>query len=129
MKEFFRGFTLTGWLAIVLLVVLVASLSYCAYDADRDRRAAEALALGNSEVQQTDTGAREKSADERLADALSTADMKQELADAVATLPDDMPSDRRLALACRRLRLQDRGAPVTPACVRFEGGAQAGADR
>ena len=116
MKEFLRGFTLTGWLVIVLLIVLVTSLSYCAYDANRDARAARERAQANGATYRAETASRDEAGSERLSDAQSNADLNQDLTHATAHLPDAVPSDRRIALHCQRMRQAGTDTAAVPAC-------------
>ncbi|CAN5370337.1 hypothetical protein BH09PSE1_BH09PSE1_17620 [soil metagenome] len=115
---------------IVVLVFAVLLLGYCAVTGPgrEARKVDAAVAAANGKTQAVDTAAREVAADERLADALSTATTKQELSNAVANLPDARPSDRRIALACERLRQQGTDTTALPACVGSPRPAQAGPD-
>lgn len=131
MKEFLRALTPMSIAVIAILIFTALALGYCAVTGPgrEARKVDAAVAMANSKTQATDTAAREAAADERLADALSTANTKQELTDAVSKLPDARPSDRRIALACERLRQQGTDTTNVPACVGSARPAQAGADR
>lgn len=126
-----RTLSPTGWAALVAVVLLALALAYCAATAPgRERRKVDAaVASANAKTQTRDTAARETAADERLADARSVSDLKTELTHAVQNLPDDVPSDRRIALGCARLRNQGTDTTALPACRGSQSGAQAPADR
>jgi hypothetical protein len=51
-----------------------------------------------------DQKARDNASDARLNDAQRRDDNKEKLNEAVASLPDGLPSERRLALECQRMR-------------------------
>jgi len=126
-----RTFTLTGWIMVAVAVLFLLSLGFCAITAPgrEARKVDAAVAAANGKTQTVDTAAREAAADERLADALSTATTKQELSNAVANLPDARPSNRRLALACERLRQQGTDTALVPVCGGSPRPAEAGAGR
>lgn len=63
-----------------------------------------------------DQNAREGAATSRIEDKGRQDQMKEDLNEAVASLPDNVPSDRRIALACQRLR--NDGHTVLPASCR-----------
>lgn len=129
MKEFLRALTPMSIAVIMILIFATLGLGYCAVTGPgrEPKKVDAAVAAANGKIQTIDTGAREAAADERLADAISSATTKQELTDAVSKLPDALPSDRRIALACERLRRQGVRDAHLPAVCRSEGGAQAGA--
>jgi hypothetical protein len=93
-------------------------------DIEQDRQEA-ARAVAVVEALQNDGAAKEVAAGERLADAVAVAEMKEELTDAVQDLPDGLPSARRVALACARMRADGRDVSDLPACSGPGGGAQA----
>lgn len=103
---FLRTLTATGWLALALAASVVLTLGYCSWDANRDAKAAAALAQANARTQARQTVARDAAADQRLSDAKSNAQLEKDLTHAVSSLPDAVPSARRVALACERLRQQ-----------------------
>jgi len=100
-------------------------LGQCAGAAREKDRQAAAAAVATVEALKTDRAAKEQAADERMADAEAVADLKEELTDAVADLPDDEPSARRVALGCARLRNQGLDTSRLPACGGSAGQAQA----
>lgn len=116
------------WLIIGLLAAFVAVGGYCSVRATMKERGRgeAATAKANLKAERRNSAANETAADERLADARSTANLKEELTDAVQSLPDDVPSDRRVALACARLRHAGTDTAALPACQRLAGRAQAG---
>lgn len=127
MKEFLRGMTATSGALIVLLTLCLLLFGWCTYDASRGRRDDDARVAANARAADRNTGAVSQAADQRVADTLNTATHKQELSDAVAQLPDAVPSARRVALACERLRQQGTRDTDLPTVCRPEGAAKAGA--
>ena len=81
-------------------------------------------AIAVTEALKTDVKAQQKSALERVEDAVEVADLKEELTDAVRTIPDALPSARRVALGCARLRNQGISTAELAAC----GGPPTGAE-
>lgn len=106
MREFLRGMTATSWALVALLGLILITFGWCSYDASRDRHAEEARVAANARAADRNTAAVSQAADQRVTDTLNTATLKQELSDAVAQMPDAVPSPRRVALACERLRQQ-----------------------
>lgn len=104
-----RQFTANGWLTVVLLLVAILVLGRCAFDANREaaRQRQEANAA------RLDSRAKETAGGERLNDTLIINTREKELTDAVSSLPDARPSDRRRALACERLRQQGDALPAS----------------
>lgn len=92
-------------------------------------QAKAATAVATVEALKSTSVANSQSADERVADAIAIAETKQELTDAVANLPDEVPSLRRVSLGCARLRQAGTDVSSIPACTGSTGSAQAGADR
>lgn len=115
-RAFFRSLPLTGWAVVAAVLALVLLLATCAHHADRDVRRARALAEANARAISTDTAARAAAADQRLADTLRTLQTEKDLTDALKDLPDARPSDRRIALACERLRRQGDDPAAISAC-------------
>lgn len=115
-----RTLPLTSWAIVAVLAFLLVAVSWFAVTAPgRERaRADKAVASANVKTQARDTAARETAADERLADHQSINAQEKDLTDAVASLPDARPSDRRRALACQRLRNDPRAdqAAVSASC-------------
>ncbi len=118
----------TWWRALLGAAVVAGPcflLGQCAGAASEKDRQQAAAAVATVEALKTDRAAKERAADERLADAEAVADLKEELTDAVADLPDDEPSARRVALGCARLRNQGLDTSRLPACGGSAGQAKA----
>ena len=133
-RDLIRALSPHAWAAVAggvvasvfILIVVILSWGQSRYvagveaaDAARQRANAEALTV--------DRAATAKAADERLSDARTTSILKEDLTDAVSSLPDARPSDRRVALNCERLRQQGTDPATVPACVRLADRAQAAA--
>lgn len=115
--------TLAG-LAAGLLLGFVAGQVVGAKNQKAHEEADRALAI--TEALQDDVAAKEVSAEQRLKDAATVAEMTERLTDAVASNPDQAPSVRRVAVECERLR-QAYGAdfPDLPLVCRPQAGPQA----
>ena len=103
---FLRELSPRAWLIVGLLAAFVAVGGYCATRAtfkERGRNEA-AVATADLKSERRNSAAHTAAADERLTDERKTTALGRTLNDAVATLPDARPSDRRRALACQRLR-------------------------
>lgn len=103
---FLRGMTPRAWLVVGLLTAFLAVGGYCAARATFKERGRNETAVAKADLktERRNAAAHTAAADERLADERSNADLERKLNDAVSTLPDARPSDRRRALACQRLR-------------------------
>ena len=94
----------TGWLIVVIIAAFVLTGAYCSRrgaQGERDRQAVE--------TQQTEakaSGARETAAREASVETPIINAREKDLSDAVNSLPDAVPSTRRVRLACERLRQQ-----------------------
>lgn len=121
MRDFFRTLTAPAWGVLALLLALIILLSWCSWDGQRDRRQAEADRRVDVSTLERDRDARDQAADQRLEDTVSIAQREKERADATATLPDNRPSDRRLARACVQLRQQGTREADLPAVCRSAG--------
>lgn len=118
------------WRALVGALVmfpLAFLLGQCSGAKNERVRVDAARAIANVETMKTDGAAQAKAADERVKDTLAITEQQQELTDAVADLPDALPSARRVALACERLRQQGADTATVPACSRSANRAQADA--
>lgn len=113
-------FSPAGWAIMALLGLALVVLAYCtATGPSRERAKVEAARHeANARALSIDHDARERAADARLADAFTNAALKEERARALQNLPDARPSDRRIALACSRLRDQGTGDAALPAACR-----------
>lgn len=110
-----------GWAAVGVLILFLAFGAWCSQRAAqgvRDRQAAETLKIERKAA----TG-RETASDERAIDTANLNLQRKATDDALATLPDSVPSDRRVLRHC--LRLPDNGAGV-PECQRLAGQAPTG---
>lgn len=103
-------------LGIALAIALALSLAYCNGKKEGKRGADLALEKANNQAIVIDSKAREKAADDRVADAVENLEAKKELSDAVEALPDALPTARRIALGCARLRRQGTDTTAIPAC-------------
>ena len=115
-REAVRALSMLGWAIIIGLVLLLVLLATCSHytgkEAKRDRIAAEERA----QTLDAAIKASDKSSDERLTDIQININREKELTDAISSLPDAVPSPRRIALACQRLRQQgtlDAGLPAS----------------
>ncbi|MFN4287575.1 MAG: hypothetical protein ACK4E3_03660 [Brevundimonas sp.] len=120
MRPILRTLTPSGWATIALCALLAAILALCAVDQrarhQERQRAAQAIAEANQRAMERDAIARDRAATERVADILKTHADERKMRDALDTLPDGPPSDRRVRLACERLRQQGSDTAAVPAC-------------
>lgn len=109
-----RLLPLKSWLILASALVLLLSLGFCALQERRlsDARQEAAAARADADALAKAQAARDRAADQRLSDAKSNATLKENLNAAVASLPDAVPSDRRIGLACQRLRNQGTDLPA-----------------
>lgn len=96
---------------IVVGAALAFPLGQCSGSQAQKKHEEADRAITQAEALKVDTKAKEKAADQRVKDAAEVADMTEKLTDAVASLPDEIPSARRVALGCQRLR--NGGADVS----------------
>lgn len=113
------GFVKTWWkfgLAVIAVAGLCLTLGYC--KGERDGKASMRLALerANVEALQQKARADDLAAAQRLRDQRATDDLERNLADAVANIPDEVPTARRLARACAQLRAQGVDTAALPQC-------------
>jgi len=97
--------------------------------AERQReheKADRAIAL--AEAVKQGAAASNTSAERSVVDAAEVADLKKELTDAVADLPDSVPDAHGVALGCARLRNAGEDVSKLPACGGREAGGQAQAE-
>lgn len=103
-----------GWLFVIILTLGLALFATCSVNSWQERKAKEQAAAAASDFAAKERAASEASGDARLQDYKDTQQNKDKLNAAVASLPDDVPSPRRIALACQRLRnagTPDSGLP------------------
>lgn len=111
---------ISTWWRAALGAAIVAGpcfmLGHChGIDAEKERTKA-AVAVATVEVMKVDGNAKEVAANERLSETVAIAERKEQLTDAVSSLPDSIPSVRRVALACARLHAQGTDTASIPAC-------------
>lgn len=107
-----RAAIITG----IAVAALCVPLSYCQGLSAGKARAKAAVAIATVEALKVDGDAKDVAAIERRNDDAAVAARKEELTDAVANLPDEMPSARRVARACVQLRQQGTDTADLPAC-------------
>lgn len=115
MVTFLRG----NWRILVGALGLIAvclTLGYCEGKKAGKAQADAARAIANVEALKVDGAAKEKAADERVADTQQVLELKQELTDAVAEIPDTVPDGVAVTLGCQRLRAQGTDTSAIPAC-------------
>lgn len=83
--------------------VLAFPLGQCSGSQAQKKHEQADRAVAITEAVKLDANAKEKSAEERTRDAIAVTDMKDSLTDAIASLPDSVPSARRVALGCQRM--------------------------
>lgn len=94
----------TGWLILAIIAAFVLTGAYCSHrgaQGERDRQAVE-----THETEAKAASARETAAGERAVETPIINAREKDLSDAVNSLPDAVPSARRVRLACERLRQQ-----------------------
>lgn len=110
-----------GWLAVAFLALFLGFGAYCSHRAVQGERDRQAVETAKTEARAST--ARETASTERLNDQASLNLQRKATDDALAPLPDAVPSDRRVRRHC--LRLPNGGAGL-PECRRPSGEAQAG---
>jgi len=103
-------------IAVALVAVLALTLAYCSGRGDGKRGSDLAIERANTKALTRDRVASDRASEARVADAKANIEAKKELSDAVEALPDAVPSDRRIALGCQRLRRQGTDTAAIPAC-------------
>ena len=104
-------------------IALCLPVGYCEGLKAGKSKSEAAAAVATVEVMNVDADSKEIASIERSKDDAVVVEQKQGLIDAVADLPDSIPSARRVALACERLRQQGESIAAIPAC----GGSAIGA--
>lgn len=118
----------TWWraaLGFAVATALCLPLGYCEGKRAGKAKADAAAAVATVEVMKVDGNAKDVAAIERTKDDAAVVEQKEKLTDAVANLPDSLPSPRRVALACERLRQQGTDTSRLPACGGSPDGGQA----
>lgn len=119
-----RLFSITGgvfeYIRLALVFVAAALMTYpvAHCQGKRDGRAQMQLAIEQANTRFLTQKARadELAAEQRLTDQRASDDLERNLADAVANIPDSLPTARRLARACAQLRSQRVDTSSLPQC-------------
>ena len=109
----------TGWLIVGIIAAFVLTGAYCSHkgaQSERDRQAAQ-----TQKTEAKASGARETAAREASVETPIINARKKDLSDAVNSLPDAVPSARRVRLACERLRHQGTAERLLPQPCRSGG--------
>lgn len=109
----------TGWLIGAIIAAFVLTGAYCSYrgaQGERDRQAVE-----TQKAEAKASGARETAAVEASVETPIINAREKDLSDAVNSLPDAIPSARRVRLACERLRHQGTAERLLPEPCRSGG--------
>lgn len=99
-----------------LLILVAIGLVYWQGRSDGRLKADAERAVANVEAMKTNEGANANASEARVTDAEQVLELKEELTDAVAEIPDDVPDDVAVALGCQRLRRQGTDTTAIPAC-------------
>lgn len=116
-------------LAVLAAVLLSYQVGSCRGYAHGKLAMQAAIDRANTAALQQKARADDLAARQRLTDQRATASLERNLADAVANIPDSVPTARRLARACAQLRSQRVDTASLPQCVGSAGTAQAPASR
>lgn len=114
-----RALTPTGWLIVAIIAAFVLTGAYCSYrgaQGERDRKAVE-----THKTDAKGSGGREIAAREASVETPIINAREKDLSDAVNSLPDAVPSARRVRLACERLRHQGTAERLLPEPCRSGG--------
>lgn len=109
----------TGWLIVAIIAAFVLTGAYCSHkgaQGERDRQAVETQKTEAKASSARVTAALEASAETPIINA-----REKDLSDAVNSLPDAVPSARRVRLACERLRHQGTAERLLPEPCRSAG--------
>ena len=109
----------TGWLIVAIIVAFVLTGAYCSHkgaQSERDRQAAQ-----TQKTEAKASGARETAAREASVETPIINAREKDFSDAVNSLPDAVPSARRVRLACERLRHQGAAERLLPEPCRSGG--------
>jgi hypothetical protein len=102
-------------------LLLIAGLALSLYLMGRSDGRAKAdaeRAVANVEAMKIDQKAKDNAAQDRVTDAEQVLELKEELTDAVAEIPDDVPDAVAVQLGCQRLRNAGKDTAAIPACGR-----------
>lgn len=115
------GLSPATWIAIAAAVVMLLLVSTCTVNGIiHDLNQSKTDKIVAEDLQARDTASAKRLEDYKVAEA-----MKESLTNAVKDLPENTPSERRLALACQRLRNQGTPANKLPAACGPAKGSQA----
>ena len=109
----------TGWLIVAIIAAFVLTGAYCSRrgaQGERDRQAAQIQKTQAKAASARETAAREASVETPIINA-----RQKDYSDAVNSLPDAVPSARRVRLACERLRHQGTAERLLPEPCRSGG--------
>jgi len=109
--------TLIGVSGLALAVIIVWQVGLMAGAHRETTRRAAADAAAVAKVEHRNSAALEAAASQRRTDEASAAATEKELTDAVEALPDSVPSARRVALGCARLRRAGQDTSSLPQCA------------
>lgn len=121
LREALRSLTLLGWAIIIGLVLLLVLLATCSHYTSKEAKLDRLAAEERAQTLDAAIKASDKASGERLSDIQINIKREKELTDAVSSLPDAVPSPRRIALACQRLRQQGTRDADLPASCRSGG--------
>lgn len=113
-----------GWAVVGILAAFLLFGAYCAHRAaqgERDRQAVK-----EAKIERKASAARETASTERLNDQSTLNQQRKATDDALAPLPDAVPSDRRIARHCLRLQRDGFDLGRFPECRRSDGEAAPG---
>lgn len=114
-----KALSQTWWRALIGATLMFGPaflLGQCSGQRSAEAKYDAARAIANVETLKIDGASKEAAANERSVDDALINEHKKDLTDAVAELPDALPSARRVALACARLRAQGADTSTLAAC-------------
>ncbi len=115
-KLFWAAHKLPVILGGALLVLALAVALYIQGRSDGRAKADADRAIANVEAMKTNEKANDSAAEDRVTDAEQVLELKEELSDAVAQIPDDVPDPVAVSLGCSRLRKAGTITASLPAC-------------
>lgn len=109
----------TGWLIVAIIAAFVLTGAYCSHRGAQGERDRQAVETQQTEVKAS--GARESASREASIETPIINAREKDFSDAVNSLPDAVPSARRVRLACERLRHQGAAERLLPEPCRSGG--------
>lgn len=109
-----RMLPLKAWIVVGVVILFLGYGAYSAHKAvqgERDRQAVE-----QAKTERKASAARETASGERLNDQSTLNQQRKATDDALAPLPDAVPSDRRIARHCLRLQRDGIDTGAFPEC-------------